>query len=88
VRIGNHCAIDDLRIFDPHPMTTGKIIFKRGTFSVDCTIRNLWDKGILLGVASSAEIPDRFELSIPVDSLRYPCRIIWIATNRLGVTFE
>jgi hypothetical protein len=40
----------------------GKIVFAGGSFSVDCTIRNLSETGARLQIPTTGPIPDRFHL--------------------------
>jgi hypothetical protein len=67
-------------------LKAGKIIIDDKSV-IDCTIRNLTNKGASLEVGSSVGIPGTFELSIPVDNLTYKCRIAWRQERRIGVHF-
>ena len=43
-------------------LKTGKIIFAGGSFSIDCTIRNISETGARLQVPTTVGIPDKFTL--------------------------
>jgi hypothetical protein len=58
-----------------------------GGGAIDCTVRNLSDKGATLEVASPLGIPEKFALHIKGDQVRH-CRLIWRKEARIGVEFE
>jgi hypothetical protein len=64
----------------------GTIVFHRGQSAIDCTVRNLSDRGARLQVTSIMGIPERFELVLP-GALRKPCQVIWWKTTEIGVNF-
>jgi hypothetical protein len=55
--------------------------------SIDCTVRNLSEKGATLDVASPVGIPDRFHLHIKGDPAR-KCHLIWRKELRIGIEFD
>ena len=68
-------------------------VLKAGTIEfggsgIDCTVRNISPRGAALDVASPFGIPDTFELSIPTEHGRHPCRVIWRKQKRIGVVFS
>jgi hypothetical protein len=68
-------------------LKSGKIIFKMRRTSIECTIRNLSDRGALLIVSNLALIPESFELELEATRVRYDCRVKWRGEDRLGVEF-
>jgi hypothetical protein len=64
----------------------GRIAFNAGRSTVDCTVRNLSNKGAKLLVNSVVGIPDSFELVL-ADRSKQSCRVIWRALKELGVEF-
>jgi len=50
-----------------------------------CTVRNLSDDGACLELASTATIPDTFDLLRDLEGRT--CQVIWRGVNRLGVCF-
>jgi len=55
--------------------------------AIDCTVRNLSEKGATLDVASPVGIPDRFSLHIRGDHAR-KCRLVWRKELRIGIEFD
>jgi hypothetical protein len=58
-----------------------------GKSMIDCKVRNLTYKGASLEVGSPIDIPETFELSIPVDRLTRKCRVRWRKSNQIGICF-
>jgi hypothetical protein len=70
-----------------------KRIFKGGTIEfngggIDCTVRNVSERGASLEVESPVGIPQRFMLAITCDRLRRACHIVWRKDKRIGVVFD
>lgn len=55
---------------------------------ISCSIRNMNKEGAELKVASSASIPERFLLYVPVDGIGYTCQLRWRSGERAGVKFD
>ena len=66
----------------------GKIIFANGSFTVDCTIRNLSDKGARLQVPTTVTIPDRFAFVDAHGGSRKSARVMWRKADLIGNVFE
>ena len=63
-----------------------QIVFKGHAATIDCTVRNLSDRGACLNVESYIGIPDTFDLVLynaPVRS----CRVTWRSATQIGVAF-
>jgi hypothetical protein len=58
-----------------------------GGGAIDCTVRNLSEKGATLDVASSVGIPDKFNLHLKGEHI-HKCRLIWRKEARIGVEFD
>lgn len=67
-------------------LKAGKIIYNRGLFAVDCTVKNLSDTGACLATKTTS-LPDKFELSIPVDHFTRQCEVAWKTLDKVGVKF-
>ncbi len=67
-------------------LKVGKIIYNRGLFAVECTVKNISDAGACL-VTKTTSLPDKFELSIPIDNFMRPCEVAWKTVDRVGVKF-
>jgi PilZ domain-containing protein len=67
-------------------LKAGKIEFDGS--AIDCGVRDLTDLGAALDVATPVGIPDRFTLVIPVNHLRFACRVVWLKPTRIGVRFD
>lgn len=65
----------------------GRIVFNGGRSTIDCTVRNLSNKGAKLQVSSVVGIPDTFDLLLN-NSARQPCRVVWRTLKELGVEFR
>lgn len=68
-------------------------VLKAGTIAFDgaginCTVRNLSEKGAALEVASVVGIPTEFTLFIQSEHFNRKCRVVWRKLNRIGVAFE
>lgn len=67
-------------------LKAGKIIYNRGLFAVDCTVKNISDSGACL-LAQTVALPDKFDLSIPVDHFEQTCLVKWKTADKIGVEF-
>jgi PilZ domain len=54
--------------------------------AIDCTVRNLSDRGACLNVDSPVGIPDSFDLVLAHASVRN-CRVAWRKATQIGVEF-
>jgi hypothetical protein len=54
---------------------------------MSCTVRNISPEGAAIDVQNPAFVPQQFRLVLAKDSSVYECRIAWIQSNRIGVTF-
>ena len=63
-----------------------RIVLANGSSTIDCTVRNLSDRGAKLQVTSIVGIPDTFQLMVP-NAPRRACRVVWRKANELGVVF-
>ncbi|HWP26884.1 MAG TPA: PilZ domain-containing protein [Xanthobacteraceae bacterium] len=64
----------------------GAIAFN-GTSIIDCIVKNISDGGAGLIVETPVGIPDHFKLLIAKENFMQPCRVVWRASNRIGVAF-
>ena len=76
---------DEHRTSPRHRVLKGASI-QFGGGSIDCTVRNLSEKGAALDVTSPVGIPTEFTLV--TDTEQRHCRVIWRKEKRIGVTFE
>ena len=72
---------------------TRRRVFKGGviTFNgagVDCTVRNMSDKGAALDIANAVVIPPTFRLAIKADDFMARCRVVWSSGRRYGIAFD
>jgi hypothetical protein len=63
-----------------------RIVLPNGNSTIDCTVRNLSERGAKLQVTSIIGIPDAFQLLLP-NAPRRACQVIWRKANELGVAF-
>ena len=67
-------------------LKTARIIFKGHRATIDCTVRNLSDRGACLNVESSIGIPDSFDLVLYHASVR-DFLVTWRKASQIGVAF-
>ena len=75
------------RIPRQRTLKTGRIVFANGSFTVDCTIRNISDKGARLQVPTTVTIPDRFTLIEGQGGASRAAQVIWRKGDLMGITF-
>jgi hypothetical protein len=63
-----------------------RIAFKGRSATIDCTVRNLSDRGACLNVESYIGIPDTFDLVLDNAPVR-SCRVTWRKATQIGVEF-
>jgi hypothetical protein len=66
-------------------LKAGKIVLNHKSSLVDCTVRNLSQRGACLQVSSPIGIPERFE--IVLDGVSRPCRVRWRSGRQIGIAF-
>jgi hypothetical protein len=69
------------------PLKAGKITIEDKSV-IDCRVRNFTRKGACLELERPINIPDAFELSIPLDNFTRKCEVNWKQPQRIGVSFE
>jgi PilZ domain len=68
-------------------MKTAKIEY--GGVKTPCTIHDLSETGAALDVSElNGKIPAVFNLIMPEDGLKLPCRVVWRRAYRIGVAFD
>ncbi len=67
-------------------LKSGQVIFNQRQSVLDCTVRDLSVTGAKLRFATSAGIPETFELDISGEPRRN-CRVVWRRGTDVGVTF-
>jgi hypothetical protein len=68
-------------------LKSAKILFDGHASAIDCTVRDLTEKGAGLNVASPLGIPPAFDLSLDGGRTLRPCRVAWWKADRIGVAF-
>jgi hypothetical protein len=63
-----------------------RIAFKGHGATIDCTVRNMSNRGACLNVESSIGIPDSFDLVLDHASV-CNCRVTWRKATQIGVEF-
>lgn len=64
---------------------TGRI--RVGKTSEICTVRDMSASGALIDVAGAMNIPDRFSLTLEMESAARKCEVVWRKERQLGVKF-
>ena len=67
-------------------LKTARIAFKGHAATIDCTVRNLSDRGACIIVESSIGIPDTFDLVLDQASV-FDCLVTWRKATQIGVEF-
>ncbi|SEE33211.1 PilZ domain-containing protein [Rhizobiales bacterium GAS191] len=65
----------------------GSIAFNNRYSAQDCTIKNMSADGAMLTFASTASIPEVFDLTIAQKSRSYIGKVIWREPERMGIMF-
>jgi diguanylate cyclase (GGDEF)-like protein len=90
----NRCSIWQQPVGETLPDTRrrvlkgGRIAFNGGRSTMDCTIRTLSETGAGIDFISTVDLPDRFQLHVPVDNLHRICRVKARGERRVEVEFE
>jgi hypothetical protein len=63
-----------------------RIAFKGHGATIDCTVRNMSNRGACLNVESSIGIPDSFDLVLDRSSV-FDCLVTWRKATQIGVAF-
>jgi hypothetical protein len=67
-------------------LMSGAIEFAGST--INCLVRNISISGAALDVASTLDIPERFNLVFKADGTNIPCHVIWRQGEQIGVAFD
>jgi hypothetical protein len=68
-------------------LKSGRIVFANGSFSVECTIRNISGTGARLQVPLTVVIPERFTLIDSHGGTRHVATVVWRKGDLLGIQF-
>ena len=69
-------------------LKSGRIVFAGGSFSIDCTIRNLSETGGRLQVPTTVSILEKFTLVDAHAGTRHEVRVVWRRNDQIGVRFD
>ncbi len=69
-------------------LKAAQMVFNDGASTIDCTLRDISDRGARLKVESPVGIPERFTLLIVADGGHYECQVAWRRVDEIGVVFE
>lgn len=69
-------------------LKAAQIVFNDGASTIDCTLRDISDRGARLKVESPVGIPERFTLLIVADGGQHECQVAWRRVDEIGVVFE
>jgi len=56
-------------------------------FARDCIVRDISTTGARVTLISTADVPDRFDLTFGAARTKRACRVVWRTTVELGVQF-
>ncbi len=59
-----------------------------GGSAIPCMVRNISGAGAMLDVATTADVPELFTLTVKADGHRTLCRLVWRNGKRIGVALE
>ena len=66
-------------------LKSGKIVFAHGACLLDCTIRNISEKGAMLQIDNSVAVPDEFQLYEPSGMVLHDVWVVRRASRFIGV---
>jgi hypothetical protein len=86
--MGAAVAVEELRRHVRHrALKAGRIIFRQGGSTMDCTVKNISESGARILVDQAIIIPEQFELQF-LDGSRHACTVRWRKLTQIGVHFE
>ena len=65
----------------------GKLVFGPTDITLDCTIRDLTDKGARVRILSPVMLPDEVWLIELRNGLAFECRVVWKRVPEFGLAF-
>jgi hypothetical protein len=65
----------------------GKVVFNDRQSVVDCIIRDLSENGAKLVFSGHVQLPDEFDLELPMKERTYRARVMWRKAETCGVQF-
>jgi hypothetical protein len=68
-------------------LKSAKISFNGDDSTLDCVVRNASEAGAGRQVETPIGVPDPSSLVLADDAKSKPCRTVWRAGNRIGVSF-
>ena len=69
-------------------LLTGIVTYAGGSYTLDCTIRDLSETGARIGVRMHAQLPSDFYLINIRDRVAYDSKVVWRGASNIGVTFR
>ena len=66
----------------------GKIVYGDGTYSLDCSIRDVSALGARLGIRGATVLPKNFHLLDLRKGVAYDCEVVWRNASLTGVKFH
>lgn len=64
-----------------------RILFNNGASTIDCTIKNISSHGAKIEIVHSLSIPAEFDLQVPQRGRTYRSKMVWRASDSIGVEF-
>ena len=55
---------------------------------INCTLRNLSERGALLDLNTPVWIPNEFDLCIKAENIVAPCQVVWREGQTVGIKFN
>jgi hypothetical protein len=76
------------RIFDRRRvLKSGVVAYNNRHLTVPCAVRDISETGARLRVDLPLQVPDTFELLIPLDGLEANCKVVWRRGTDVGIRF-
>jgi hypothetical protein len=54
---------------------------------IDCIVRNMSEGGACVQVDAPDWLPEKFDLTIPIDGWKRACRMQWKSIDRVGIAY-
>ena len=81
-------------MFEPVPrshrrrvLKKGRLSFRKGTATLDVTLRDVNERGARIWTDLRAEFPERVDLLNDTDGTRTPCEVAWRRGGEAGLRF-
>ncbi|HEX3431848.1 MAG TPA: PilZ domain-containing protein [Rhizomicrobium sp.] len=66
----------------------GRIVFRDGTYSYACTVRDMSESGARVAIPEARLIPRRFFFLTSKEDVAHDCELVWRSRDMAGIKFR